>query len=105
MIEIDPGKSLHLLANTDDDVGRLKGRVAWTDDYKKIIISQYVATHDGSINKLEHEARASEDYIQACTDHAEAVTEYNTLVAKRKTAEYAIEVFRTTEASKRKGNI
>ena len=99
-------KALEYLASTDEKIGIAKGCVKSTEFQVKT--SKAIAFLDAKGNNVaEREARAQIDHghLTAMEAHADAVADYATLAAKRERAILTIEVWRTQEASSRKGHM
>lgn len=101
-------KALEYLAQTDEDYGRLRAR-AGTDGALQYAVKMREAVqfelHDGPQTERTMKARASDEYRASVENLENGRADYYIMDAKRKRAELVIEVFRTLEASRRKGNI
>lgn len=98
-------KALEYLLETDDLYGELRGRVDGLDYLIKIAEAKEYLKASGTQDQKKSTARASEEYGRLVTEHNDAVIEYHTVGAKRKTAELCIEVWRSQSANRRVGNV
>lgn len=104
--QLSVSECLQNLALSDADYGRLKGRVKWLENRLKIQKSIGVLEADAkSTIQKEHMSYASKEYQDLNDTYRDAVVEMETLGARRKSWELTIEVWRSQNANKRKGNI
>ena len=100
---IDPQKALHTLHTYGPQFAQAKGaRVLLEETLKIVRAKQSAASSATSAAAREVEALASNEYAQAVRDYASAVEVEEELRRKLITAEAAIELFRTLEASNRR---
>lgn len=106
MSDIDVDKSLRYLATTDKEYADAKATVKYLEHKRKTIKAmQYLKHTDGTIQEKESKAYASQEMIDFLEEYKNAVYDEQILQNKRKSAELAIEVWRSENANRRKGNI
>lgn len=99
-------KALRYLAETDDEFGVLKTAVAraeWTFDFAKR--SQFLVAEGKTVEERKASAETSGAVSTAHEFWMEALVTFERMKAKRATQELIIEVWRSVNASKRKGNL
>ena len=100
---IDPQKALHTLHTYGPQFAQAKGaRVLLEETLKIVRAKQSAASSATSAAAREVEALASDEYAQAVQDYATAVEVEEELRRKLITAEAAIELWRSYEASNRR---
>ena len=100
---IDPQKALTTLHRVGPDYAKAKGaRVLLEESLKIVRAKQSAASQAGSAAAREVEALASAEYLQAVKDYAAAVEAEEELRRMLVTAEAAIELWRSMEASNRR---
>lgn len=102
---IDPHKYLTYLAETDEAYAQARAAVKAAEYTLKVVKAKEYLAHTGTQAEREQVAYASEDYQKVLEDLRDVTREAETMAAKRKTAELAIEVFRSLNANQRRGNI
>lgn len=94
--------ALHLLRETATAIARARGRMVRAEAMLKH--TKAVATAMSSASSFaarENDALASKQYERAIDELAQATIEFEQLKAQREAAVMTIEVFRTSEASRR----
>ena len=97
--------ALEYLARTDAEHGRLVGRVRGLEHQRKVIKGLAYLDAEGTVQAREAQAYSSATYRAFVEDYENAWAESATIQAKRKRAELTIDVWRSLNAGKRKGNI
>jgi hypothetical protein len=98
--------ALDYLAKTEEEFSKSVGRKAVVDDLQKIALSQEFLTAEGkSVADRDAAARVTERYRKAVADTEDAYTHEALMRAKRLRYEATIEVWRSLEASRRRGNV
>jgi hypothetical protein len=102
---INPERSLHELANTDESYAKAKALVKYLEHKGKTIKATEYLKASGTVGERESEAYTSKAYKAFSEELKNAVYDEQILAAKRKTAELAIEVWRSQNANQRRGNV
>jgi len=103
-MQIDPYEHLQVLAE-DEAFGEAKGSVERYEILRKRAHQRAFVNAEGTVAERNAEATISDD-VEALDDaYIAALIRYETLKAKRQHAELCIEVWRTVESSRRKGNV
>ena len=97
--------ALEYLATTDKSWAQAKAAVEAMNYARKSIRAEIKLEKEGANNMREDIAEASETYKKACRDHTDAIYEFALIDARRKSAELRIEVWRSQNASRRRGNL
>ena len=100
-----PDKELDYLSRTDEEYGRLKGRVAGLEYRMKIEEAKGYLANEGAVEARKAQARQGTEYVRLLDEFEDASIKLHTVGALRKTAELRIEVWRTMESSRRRGNV
>lgn len=100
-------KGLKYLAETDEQLGQLKGHVKGLEHRLKTLKAQVYINAKGNGTDGDRKALAeiNSDVVTMYEEYAGAVAEMETIIAKRKTRELGICVWQTSSANSRKGNI
>ena len=101
-------KALKYLAQTEAEYARLKASHQAEDKRRKIVrASCFLDLKDvvGTIAERNQAAEVHTDYGQAVDDWQEAMEAFYLIDVKRKRAELTIEMFRSTNSARKKGNI
>lgn len=99
-------QALDFLAQTEQEFANAVGLKAVIDDMQKIALSREFTKAEGkSVADRDAAARATPAYAEAVTKTQDAYTNEALLRAKRLRYEATIEVWRTQEASRRRGNV
>lgn len=102
---MDIEKDLLYLAQTDETHAELTANCEAMKDGEKHTKGKYVSESSKAVSKAEHEYYASPDFIEIMKLRKEGNKSLKALTNKRQTSILRIEVWRTLEASRRKGNI
>jgi hypothetical protein len=98
--------AVRYLAETEEQFAKAVGRRSVADDLQKIALSQeFLAAEGKSIAEREAKARTSERYLRAVAETEDAYTAEALYRAKRLRYETTIEIWRTQESSRRRGNV
>jgi hypothetical protein len=96
---------LQYLASTDEAFAKTQAEVSYGDDMLKHIKGAYVSATEESVAKATEKFYASAVYKNHINKIHTLNVQLLNLKNKRRTAEMNIEVWRSLEASRRKGNI
>ena len=103
---MSPNEALKYLLSTDEEYAKAAAWAHFQEDQKKTTLAVLMANSpETSVSAARMHAEASPGYKQAVVNYRDAVLDRETMKAKRKSAEYAIELYRTESANRRKGNI
>lgn len=97
--------ALRFLAETDREVAAWRGSVLRTEYMAKCAEALAYKVLEGSIEDRKQASRLDENVKKAWSEHFDAVVAWEQLKAKREREFIIIELYRTEEASRRKGNI
>lgn len=97
-------EALDYLACTDTEIARARGEQLKREYMLKRTEAIVFQSVEGTVKDREAMARTSTEYKVACESLTEAMTEYETLRARRETERLIIEAWRTLEASRRQGS-
>lgn len=95
--------ALTFLGETDDAYAEAKANLARAEILAKRARSRIILTSEGSVEVKKAQAETHPEVGQADDELVEAITVYEKLRARRQRAEVTIDVFRTLEASRRRG--
>jgi len=101
----DVEKAVEYLASTDETHAKLAATQESMKDAEKHLKGQYVMGSDLPISKAEHKFYQSKDFVEMMKLKKEGFEHLKELTNKRQTAVLRIEIWRTLEASRRKGNV
>ena len=102
----DVEKAVEYLASTDETHAKITASQESMKDAEKHTKGKYVITHgDLPVSKAEHAYYASSDFLEMLKLKKEGFEHLKELTNKRQTAVLRIEIWRTLEASRRKGNV
>ena len=102
----DVEKAVEYLASTDEQHAKITASQESMKDAEKHTKGKYVITHgDLPVSKAEHAYYASSDFLEMLKLKKEGLEHLKELTNKRQTAVLRIEIWRTLEASRRKGNV
>ena len=102
----DVEKAVEYLASTDETHAKITASQESMKDAEKHTKGKYVITHgDLPVSKAEHAYYASSDFLEMLKLKKEGLEHLKELTNKRQTAVLRIEIWRTLEASRRKGNV
>jgi hypothetical protein len=102
---MDIDNEINYLAETDTTFAKLIAEVEYQRDMIKHFKGAYVTQSDVAVSKATESYYASESYVSSIKKINDFNNELLQLKNKRKTAEMKIEIWRTLEASRRKGNV
>ena len=102
---MDIDKLVTYLAATDETYSKLQAEISYGEDMLKNIKGIYISKSDVSVSKATEDFYGSANYLNHINKLHTINLELLELKNKRRTAEMKIEVWRTLEASRRKGNI
>jgi len=105
MAQINPEKALEFLATTDEEFARARANVKYLEHKRKTIKATQFLEATGTIQQKESIAYDSQEMRDHLEEYKNAVYDEQILVSKRKSAELAIEVWRSKNANRRTGNI
>ena len=99
-------KALHYLGESEEDYAEALSRLKASEHRLKVAYSAGYLEVDGK-NVEERKARAflTEDYKQALEGHENAVYDKEIISAKPKRAETTVDVWRSINSSRNRGNI
>jgi hypothetical protein len=101
-MEINPEKAIRYIQEHAERYAKAKGDVAFTENYLKVIKSQQMnKSESSSLGQREADAYASADYLLAIKANQAAVEQEAHLKWMLLAAQARIEIFKTTEYSKR----
>lgn len=98
-------QSLTYLAQTDSDAAEAHAEYERSKEAAKSIFAVLVGSQTGTVAEKEAFAYEHEKYKKAKEMEFECLNAWQAIKNKRSTESILIEVFRTQEASRRKGNI
>ena len=102
----DVEKAVEYLASTDETHAKITASQESMKDAEKHTKGKYVITHgDLPVSKAEHAYYASSDFLEMLKLKKEGLEHLKELTNKRQTAVLRIEIWRSLEASRRKGNV
>ena len=102
----DVEKAVEYLASTDETHAKITASQESMKDAEKHTKGKNVITHgDLPVSKAEHAYYASSDFLEMLKLKKEGLEHLKELTNKRQTAVLRIEIWRTLEASRRKGNV
>ena len=102
---MDIEKMLTYLASTDESYSKLQAEISYGEDMLKNIKGIFISGSEVSVSKATEDFYASPNYKNHINKLHTINLELLELKNKRRTAEMKIEVWRTLEASRRKGNV
>lgn len=102
---MDIEKDLKYLAETDETYARLSASTESIKDAIKHTKGKFISESSLSVSKAENDFYASKEYLDSIKLLKEGNEDVFTLRNKRATAILRIDVWRTLEASRRKGNV
>jgi hypothetical protein len=100
------GRVLDFLGSTDESCAGLKADVQRTEFLAKLAESfAYKMVLVGSIEDKKAEARLTKEVNVAWETHFKAIAAYETVRSRREHAALLCDIWRTTQANQRRGNI
>ena len=97
--------ALRYMGETDEAFAQAKGAQESAEIFRKRVRSRLFIDTEGTVAERNAQADCHEDSVEADYEYIEAVEKYETIKAKRQRAELTIEVWRSVNAGRRKGNI
>lgn len=98
--------ALTFLAGSDEAVSHAKGEVARSEFLAKVSQAMaYKAISVGSVEDKKSEALMSSEVQTAWNKHFDAVVSYEKIRARREREVLIVDLWRSIEASRRKGNV
>ena len=97
--------ALRYIAKTDEEIGKAKGFLEGLSKQEKIIVGEEFLSHTGTKDERMSHVHSSQAYKDWKTEFENATTNYHILKAKRDNAFVVVEVWRSLNASMRKGNV
>lgn len=98
-------KALIYLAETDEPCAKARGLLAGLDRQEKTIKSVAFLDAVGKVAEREASAYISQAFCEHITKIENATVDYETMRNKRMTAELIVEVWRSENANRRRGNV
>ena len=98
-------KALTYLAETDEPAARAKAYMVGLDKQEKTVLGMELLKVTGTNPERDGKARNSDSYKQWQEMYQNAVMDYELYRNKRATEELIIEVWRSENANRRRGNI
>ena len=98
-------EDLQYLAKTDERYAELKAGVEHMKNMLKSVKGSFVTNSKEAVSKATEAFYAGKDYIDVRDRMKTVYQEFFTLETKRQTAVLRIDVWRTLEATRRKGNV
>ena len=98
-------KALHHLAGTDDEYARAKMDLERAEILRKRVRAKVFQTGEGTVAERNAAAETSEEVGEADDVYIDAVGKHEALKASRQRAELVIEVWRSLNAARRRGNL
>lgn len=98
-------KALTYLAETDQPSAEARAMVKALEQRRKTVKGLAFLGASGTMAEKEAKAYASQEYQDIVNDYENAVADAELYANKRKTEELIIEVWRSINAGRRKGNI
>jgi len=97
--------ALKYMSETDEAAAQAKSRLAILEKQEKTVLGLAFLSTKGNNAEREYTARTSGDYLKWQADHKNAVYEHETYRNKRIRCEAVIEVWRSINANRRRGNL
>lgn len=102
--EARAGKALDFLLDTAEEIGELKGALERAEILRKRARKHVFLTCEAStVAQKDALAETSQNALEADESYCTALVAYEKLKAKREIEQIAIDVWRTFEASRRRG--
>lgn len=98
-------KALHYLSTSDSEIAQKKADVAKSEYVAKLREYGIFKTASGNIEERKAIAKTDAAVVAAWDSHFSAVEAYEKVRAKREFEALVVDVYRTTEASRRAGQI
>lgn len=98
-------KALHYLADTDEQIADARVAVLQTEYLAEVAEAMAFRYAEGSVESRKQEAKTVQAVKDSKDVYFKAVRQFEVLKAKRKRAELTIEMWRTSESSRRAGQL
>jgi len=99
-------KAVHYLASSAKQYADEKALMKWLEYSRKVVRAQEVLRATGkTISENNTRGEASQSYQDILMEYKEAIAAFTLTESYRKAAEIKIELFRSQEASNRRGNV
>jgi hypothetical protein len=102
---MDIENEINFLAETDTNFAEQTAELQYQQDMIKHFKGSFVNVSDKAVSKAIEDYYASESYVNSLKKINALNIEVLKLKNKRRTAEMKIDIWRTLEASRRKGNV
>lgn len=97
--------ALTYLAGTDEEHAILSGEVKRLEELLKTVKAKSFLVSEGGVGEREQKALASTEYSQAVQEWSDTWKNFKIIDNKRQHEIRCIDVWRTLESSRRKGNV
>lgn len=98
-------KAVEYIRDNADDLAYARAQAKFLDHERKVIRATHIADKTGTVLDRESYAETQEDYLECLEKMRDAVYKSELIATKIKAAELTIEVWRTQQASSRKGHL
>jgi len=98
-------KALKYLQSTDLSCAKARAYQLYLESKEKTILAMSMVNDKGTVQEKDSRARTCPAYLEWLEQYREAVTDYEVQRNTRKRAELTVEVWRSTNANLRKGNV
>ncbi len=98
-------RALIELRDTDEEYGRLKGKVLGMSKNEKVLFGAEYLETEGTVDERKSAAYNSTAYKEWLSEYQDAETDLNILMAKRNTKIAFIEAWRSIYSGRKRGNI
>lgn len=103
--EPEVSRALKYLAETDEPCAKAHAYFNAVEHHLKVIKATEYLSADGTNGEREQKAIASQNYREHLARIEESHADLMVMVNKRKRAELTVEVWRSVNANKRRGNV
>lgn len=98
-------KALDFLADTDEELAKLKADVGRTEHLAKVAEALAFKLADGNNEERKAEARVADQVQERWEAHFKAVGAFEMIRAKRERAAITIDLWRSLQANRRMGHV
>ena len=98
-------KAIAYLAETDEPHARARAEYNALSELRKTVRAFCFQEAKGGVKEREMAAECNPDYVAHIEKIKASEIEYHTMHNKRKRAELTVELYRTTSANQRRGNV
>lgn len=98
-------KALIYLAETDESCAKARGLLAGLDRQAKTVKAVEFLNSPGNVSERNEMAYSSQRYVDHTIKIENATVDYEIMRNKRLTAELIVEVWRSENANRRRGNV